>query len=134
MRFEPLNTLLSVSTHMQLARAISHTNPIPRSLESGIKTTDDGLCRPRVLVIIYLTGMGKYREFCIMNLGEVGTHLSNVVEAVTCVVSIVCRVNEIFFSVWPVMEYSMIFTHYPVQTMKLVDPCGVESEFLIHQN
>lgn len=59
--------------------------------------------------------------------------LPDVVEAMTRVVRVVRRVDEVLFAIRPMMENTMVFRHDPVHTVQLVDPCGVVGQFVVKQ-
>jgi hypothetical protein len=59
--------------------------------------------------------------------------LSNVVEAMTCVIRVVSWINKILRSVWAVVKHAMILFHHPVYAMELMDPCRIETDFLVYK-
>lgn len=40
-------------------------------------------------------------------------------------------IYEILLSIWPMMEYAMIFGHDPINAVKLMNPCCVISEIIV---
>jgi hypothetical protein len=52
---------------------------------------------------------------------------------VTRVVRVVGLIDEVLRSVWAMMKHAMILFHHPVDAMKFVDPCRIETHLVIEQ-